>query len=447
MNFSHVRPTLFSLCALLAFASCEKPAATAPETPALTPEEIALNAILDNPEIFSELADDSEPVEFVLNTSNEVSILGYHKFADTPSRDDMVITTKKFRDQMQALKDAEIPVISMGDFLEWRAGKINIPDQCVIITMDDGWISVFSHALPILKEFGYPFSIYLYKNYINIGGRSLSYEQIAEIRRSGGEIGSHSVSHSDMNGKKSSLSAAAYEDWLNVELGDSKAFIKDKIGVDPTIFAYPYGKYNDQVVELLFKHGYVAGLTVNGAKVGFDTPMGKLGRFIIHGDNDINFKYATSFRGRGATVGSNLLASSESGDPGQSTPGTSDGEKSPLVTVFPKENSTITDRSPLISIDLSNLEDIDENSFAMRIAGLGSVTPKYDPETKTLSYQITQKLRSPDCQVSATLKRHGESSPDVIVWQFTIDRNALYLPDSAPISDPSPDPTSADRES
>ena len=424
------------LCGLLALASCEPAKEETPpveEKVVLTPEEEALNATLDNPDIFTPQPEEpDEPEEFVLNTSNKVSILGYHKFADTQSRDDMVISTKKFREQMQILKDAKIPVISMQEFLRWRAGEINIPDPCVIITMDDGWLSVYSHAMPILKEFGYPFSVYIYKNYVNLGGqsKSLTYEQIAEIRKNGGEIGSHSVSHADLHGKKTSLSEEAYQKWLDSELGDSKAFIKENVGVDPDVFAYPYGKYNQQVVDTLHAKGYKAGLTVNGSKVGFTTPLGELGRFIIHGNNDRNFQIATSFGRPGIASGNNLLAEPEPAayptppsDPATPPP----PAKEKLVSVSPEEGATIADRTPLITVDLSKLGEFDSSSLSMKISGFGTVPHIYDPQRRLISYQIPQTLRSPDCQVSVSLKRPGKTKSDAIVWRFLINRQALYL--------------------
>ena len=444
---SAIRRSTLILCGLFMLGSCEPPKEEPPaavEEIKLTPEEEALNATLDNPDIFTPQPEEpDEPEEFVLNTSNKVSILGYHKFADNQSSDDMVISTKKFREQMQTLKDAKIPVISMQEFLRWRAGEINIPDPCVIITMDDGWLSVYTHAMPILREFSYPFSVYIYKNYVNLGGqsKSLTYEQIAEIRKNGGEIGSHSVSHADLHGKQSGMTTEAYQEWLNKELGDSKSFIKENVGIDPDVFAYPYGKYNQQVVDTLHAKGYKAGLTVNGSKVGYKTPIGELGRFIIHGNNDRNFQIATSFGRPGIATGNNLLAEPEPEaypDPA-TNPATPPPAREKLVSVFPKEGSTIADRTPLITVDLSKLGDFDENSLTMKVAGFGTVAHTYDPQRKLVSYQIPQTLRSPDCQVSVSLKRPGKTKSDAIVWRFLINRQALYLPqEPAPESEDLP---------
>lgn len=47
----------------------------------------------------------------------------------------------------------------MKEFLEWKLGDRQLPAKCVMITIDDGWKSVYTDAYPILKETGFPFTI------------------------------------------------------------------------------------------------------------------------------------------------------------------------------------------------------------------------------------------------------------------------------------------------
>ena len=69
---------------------------------------------------------------------------------------------------MQALKDNGIAVIPMKDFLAWRQGEKNIPPRSCIITIDDGYVSGYSVAWPILKRNGYPCTMFIYTNYVNV---------------------------------------------------------------------------------------------------------------------------------------------------------------------------------------------------------------------------------------------------------------------------------------
>src|SRR3954463_14743254 len=89
----------------------------------LTEEEEKLQKSMDAQEVFSASTATEEPQQPdapEINKSALVSILCYHDFADKPSRSDMVITYPTFRQQMQALKDAGIPVIPMSDVLAWK---------------------------------------------------------------------------------------------------------------------------------------------------------------------------------------------------------------------------------------------------------------------------------------------------------------------------------------
>jgi len=90
----------------------------------------------------------------------------------------------------------------MRDLLAWSAARRNIPDESIVITMDDGWVGVYQFAYPVLKEMGFPFTMYLYKKYVNSGGRSLTWAQIREMMEAGAEVGSHSVSHENMTSRR-----------------------------------------------------------------------------------------------------------------------------------------------------------------------------------------------------------------------------------------------------
>ncbi len=57
-----------------------------------------------------------------------------------------------------------------------------IQNADTLITMDDGWKSTYTDAYPILKEFGYPFTVFLYTNYIDGGTSALTSKMIKEMQ-------------------------------------------------------------------------------------------------------------------------------------------------------------------------------------------------------------------------------------------------------------------------
>jgi peptidoglycan/xylan/chitin deacetylase (PgdA/CDA1 family) len=395
-----------------------KSSAKAPEV--LTPEQEAMEKRLKDSAVFEaakeeDLVPKAEPFE--LNKSAVVSILGYHDFRERGGSP-MIISASKFREQMKAIKDSGIPVIPLSDVLAWRKGQKNIPEESIVITMDDGWVGVYTYAYPVLKEYGFPFTVYVYKNYVNIGGRSLNWSQIKEMMQHGCEIGSHSVSHESLRAKKG-RSDAEHLQWVLGELKDSKEFIEKNLGVPCTSFAYPFGVFDEAMAQTGLQVGYETLVTVNSQKVNWDTPMGKIGRFIIHGESDTNFRLATSFRGRG-DVSSNHFLKADAKD--------AEGKK--LIEMSPAPEEVIKDRRPVIRVNLQRVGAVVPGSVKLRIAGLGPVPATYDPETKMVTYPLPYRLRRQDCAVTLSFKR-AEGQPDEVVsWRFKVDLEASYLPQS-----------------
>ena len=425
------------LLALLVMPSCKRiedklqrlaeksgaaPAKAEKAEPVLTPEQQAIEKKLA--ESAMQAAAVPEPVITApatpeINKSASISILGYHDVRERGGSP-MLIAGSKFRQQMQAIKDSQIPVIPLADVMAWKRGEKNIPPESIVITFDDGWEGVYEHAYPVLKEFGFPFTVYLYKKYVNIGGRSMTWDQVRDMMRNGCEIGSHSVSHESLKKKpKAGMSDADYQAWVLAELKDSRDFLEQNLKIKITSFAYPYGVFDDEIMNTGLQIGYESLVTVNGQKVGFDTLNGKLGRYIIHGDSDTNFKLATSFRGRGDVSSNKFLLADAKNDKGE-----------PLVILSPAPDSTITKRRPILEANLKNAGTVIPESVKLRIGGLGTVPATYDPATMTLRYQFPYKLRRDECLASLTFQRDAAQPAEVVNWRFKIDLTAAYAPEA-----------------
>jgi Polysaccharide deacetylase len=144
------------------------------------------------------------------NRTAKFIVLLYHRFEDRPAG--LVTTPNDFRAQMKALKDNGISVISMQDLLAWRNGKKAIPSKSAVITIDDEWNSQYYVAWPILKEFGYPFTLFIYTQWVNTGGKAMTWDQLAEMRDAGVDIEAHTVSHHDLRHAPRRLD---YTTWLH----------------------------------------------------------------------------------------------------------------------------------------------------------------------------------------------------------------------------------------
>jgi len=350
-----------------------------------------------------------------------VAVLGYHDFSSSRKVQEMVIRPSKFRNQMQAIKDLKLNVITLENFTLWKQGKKNIPDKSVLITIDDGWKSVYTEAYPILKEFGYPFTIYLYTNYIDRGGRSMTLPMIKEMMENGCTIGSHSVSHPypSVVRKHQRKGEDAYKKFINTELGESKKILEKSFSQPINTYVYPGGVHTPEMFEAASTFGYQHLFTVKPGKVTRKSDDNILPRYVILGEDkhDYIFKHATTFS-------ANAIS--------RSTSGAVFKKKMPHQ-VSPSAGEKISSRMPTITANLGKVENLDESSIIMRVTGFGKIPAIYDPETKTITWKVNRRLRSDHCSASVQWKLiDTKSYQPAMEWTFVIDKEAAYTPKTAP---------------
>ena len=384
------------LIATLALASCgKKPTPAAKPSPTPTPAPVLATPT-------------PTPVAVQSNKDARVIVLCYHRFEDRP-KDSLAIKPTEFEAQMAALKENGITVIGMQDFLAWRRNEKPIPPKAAVITIDDGYLSGYKVAWPILQKFGYPFTLFVYTNYIkggpNSGGQSMSWEQLAEMRDAGVDIQSHTVSHADLRLKK--LHPLDYEKWLDSELGDSKRIIENQLGIQVGALAYPYGLHNEIVRAAGLKAGYEALFTVYGQTLGWGVPADTIGRYAIESTHPQIFAAAIKFQGGSVQAASGAV------------PVTAQLASASMITE-PQNGSTINELNPMVRANLATMGELDLNSVEMWISGFGLVPAKYDPATKMVSYQITRNLHPDLYKVIVSGRVKGKKVETQ--WSFTFAR-------------------------
>jgi peptidoglycan/xylan/chitin deacetylase (PgdA/CDA1 family) len=346
-----------------------------------------------------------------IDQNAQVVIFGYHRFVNNVRRPDTEITPAAFEAQMQELKNKNISVIPMQDFLAWRRGEKAIPSKSAIITFDDGWKSQYDVAWPILKKFNFPFTLFIYTEGIRpgrfSGGESMGWEHLAEMRDAGVDIQGHTATHSDLRKPydkvaKKKLSPEEYAAWLDKELAGSKQMIEQKLGVKVNGLAVPYGFHNDHVREMTIKAGYEALFTVYGQPITMHTPLNSVGRYLMEANKPKTFTDALAAI---ATTASGPTTTAVSSSNLQSQPAAGETIKNPL---------------PLIKANISSLGAIDPGTVPeMRVSGLGKVDASFDPKSSTVAYQVTQRLKDKSVTVIVSATSGGKKVE--ANWSFNID--------------------------
>jgi peptidoglycan/xylan/chitin deacetylase (PgdA/CDA1 family) len=218
-----------------------------------------------------------------------VPVLVYHRFrAGSGSRNPMEVSQASFRAQMALLRDEGYRVIPMRDLVEFLAGRRALPKKSVVVTIDDGYRSVYTIAFPVLREFGFPATLFVYTDFVK-GGLGLDWAELREMVATGlVEVACHSKTHANLSLRLPGETEREYRARLDEEVRASTRLLRKRLGVRTDIFSFPYGDGNDDVIAVLKAEGYRAAATVTrGGNPAFADPY-RLRRTMIYGGDGLS---------------------------------------------------------------------------------------------------------------------------------------------------------------
>ena len=202
-------------------------------------------------------------------------ILMYHK-VDIVAPTRWWVSTSKFADHMEALKRLDLVYLDQYDPGE--------KSQCVI-TFDDCYENIYRHAFPILKDYGYPFEIFMIGNFCGAWNkfdmskepatRFCNLTQLQDMAKNGARIQWHTSTHNDLS---SVPLKAAREQMVVPEILKTKYFTAPHL----SWFSYPYGARTPQVVDVA--RNYFRGAVA--VEDGIDSDRYQLQRIVA--DEDLN---------------------------------------------------------------------------------------------------------------------------------------------------------------
>lgn len=212
-----------------------------------------------------------------------VPVLVYHQISPKKSSSKITVSEENFERQMAYLKNNGYHVLTMKQFLDFIDFRQRPPKKSVVITLDDGWKSAKTIAYPILKKYGFTAVLFLYTDLVdsNQTPLALGWDDVRALKDSGVfEIGSHTMTHSDLNNIS--------DDRLQKELRESRQIILEKTGVTADVLAYPNGVFDEKVIKAMKNIGYRAGFTViRGGNPFFNSPF-SLNRSMVYNSEKLD---------------------------------------------------------------------------------------------------------------------------------------------------------------
>jgi len=195
--------------------------------------------------------------------SIEVPILLYHRFGPVAS-DSMTVTTILFESHLKYLRDNGFQVIPLRELVDYYLGKRGAPPpHSVVITVDDGHISVYRDMFPLVKRYHSPATLFIYPSAISNAPYAMTWDQLRELKETGVfDLQSHTFWHPNFKKEKKRLTPAEYENLVNMQLRKSREKLEKELSVKVDMLAWPFGIYDEDLIHRAKEAGYVATYTM-----------------------------------------------------------------------------------------------------------------------------------------------------------------------------------------
>jgi peptidoglycan/xylan/chitin deacetylase (PgdA/CDA1 family) len=181
-----------------------------------------------------------------------VPILLYHH-VEIPEyeKSPYYVTPENFEEQMMLLRNWGYTTITLDLLLKSIKEGADLPARPLLITFDDGQLSVYTTAFPIMQKYGFTGIVYIVGSYMDAPS-FMTAGQIKELAQAGWEVGSHSMKHRDLT----TLDA----DRQKYEIFQSRKLLSEEVGVPVNSFAYPFGYVSEDIFTFVHNAGYTSAM-------------------------------------------------------------------------------------------------------------------------------------------------------------------------------------------
>ena len=204
------------------------------------------------------------------------------------------VNNRQFELQMAFLHRFGYRVVPLS-FLSQSEGSLEAIrySKTVALTFDDGYENFIEYALPVLKRYNFPATVYVLTGMLGqpaqwLAGSGhatpllMSTDQLKYIQEQGIEIGLHGATHQRLS--------QCGEEQLKQEIAGAKQELEKALDADVRHFCYPYGDLSLSALQQVKQAGFETATTcIRGAATSDDHPLLLPRKAISLGDSIIGF--------------------------------------------------------------------------------------------------------------------------------------------------------------
>ena len=209
-------------------------------------------------------------------------VLAYSRFGDNDDGS-ATLDAARFSRQIAILKQGDYRVIPLTELAHHLRNGQNFDDKSIAITLDNAYASIRDFAIPQLRAAKLPFTLFIATDLIDGGGDDyLTWDELRDLARDPTiTFGLRGAAHLHL--------AETSPQNLIEDVRRARRRLKEQLGLETSLFSYPYGEYNETIISLLRDQGIETAFGSHSGVVSLThDPMG-LPRFPItaeFGDED-----------------------------------------------------------------------------------------------------------------------------------------------------------------
>lgn len=227
---------------------------------AASSQPVAASSQAADPNLKPGVAVVHRPADVKYSVPEGVSVLMYHMIGDEQGNA-AIMTEANLRIQMNYLRDHGYHPITMQELYDYVTKGAPLPEKPVCITFDDGYLDSYTIVYPLMKEYGFPWTLFLITDDVGKPYNRMTWDQLKEMANSHAvTIASHTLSHPKLH----NLATRAEKEK---EIVDANKALKYQLGIDNVWLAYPYGDYDDEVIDICKKAGIKMAVTTDAGRV------------------------------------------------------------------------------------------------------------------------------------------------------------------------------------
>jgi peptidoglycan/xylan/chitin deacetylase (PgdA/CDA1 family) len=208
-------------------------------------------------------------------------IFVYHRFGDDRHKSTNT-SIEELKKEFEYFKKNGYKVVKLSQIVDKLNRNEDIPDNWVSLTIDDSYKSFYENGLEVFKEYGYPFTLFVYVKATDKKYRDFSsWSDLKEVAKYG-ELGLHSYSHPHLT----HLSA----EEIDSDTAKALEVFEKNMGFTPKYYAYPYGEYNNLVENRIKKFGFDAILHQSSGSINKKTSKYEIPRVALVGEVNLKSK-------------------------------------------------------------------------------------------------------------------------------------------------------------